>query len=115
MQRSKSPQPDELFEKESRVLAYLSHARFHHRLTLPATDGHGELRVAYAVVGAGADQLCDPDAGGSRRGSKTTAIPTIIWCGAMFATRWQAAYNHHLAEQMGVRVVYVDRSVHLFL
>ena len=113
METSSPSTEEETAEKEAKVISYLSHSRFHHRLTLPATVDHDEVQVAYSVIGAGADDLCDPE-NARRDNGGSGDIPTILWCGAMLCTRWQAAYNHHLAEEEGVRIVYVDRYDYFF-
>lgn len=78
--------------EEQAVMAFCCASRFHQSIVLPATDAHGPLRVTYAVAG-----------------SSTKDSPIMFFAGGMFGLRYQALNVHHLAEKMGVRVVYIDR------
>lgn len=74
------------------VSAFCCANRFHQSFMLPATDGHPQLRVTYAIAGC-----------------STSDAPTMFFAGGMFGLRYQAYDVHHLAETMGVRIVYIDR------
>lgn len=76
----------------SNIAEYVSRPRFHQRLTLPATDTHGELTVTYAVGG-----LQGPSA------------PTLLMIGGMFGGRYMAVLGDYIGRKMGVRVVCADR------
>ncbi|MBE3046970.1 hypothetical protein IMZ48_31470 [Candidatus Bathyarchaeota archaeon] len=78
----------------SNVGEYVSRPRFHQRLTLPATDGHGELAVTYAVGG-----------------SQDPSAPTLLFIGGMFGGRYVAVLWDYICREMGVRVVSADRWV----
>lgn len=67
--------------------------RYHQIFTLPGTDSHGPLKFTYAVCG-------------KDNGEDT---PTVLFCGGMFGSRWQAPFHNFIAEKEGVRVVFIDR------
>ncbi|RFU25852.1 hypothetical protein B7463_g10488, partial [Scytalidium lignicola] len=82
-----------LSEEEKYVREYLSKIKFHRKFTVPANNSRGPLAVSYAIAG-----IEDGD-----------DVPTILFCGGMFGSRWQAAYLNWLAEKEGVRVLFLDR------
>lgn len=67
--------------------------KYHQLLRLPATASHDELKVTYGIAGK----------------AEGDDVPTILFCGGMFGSRWQAVFQNHLAEQEGVRILYIDR------
>lgn len=87
MLSSLSPQEEEAIKR-------ISPRKFHRLFNLPATESHGALKVSYAVAG--------PEDGD---------VPTILFCGGMFCTRWQMIVYEHLAQKEGVRIVSIDRLV----
>ncbi|TVY85458.1 hypothetical protein LSUE1_G000138 [Lachnellula suecica] len=78
---------------EDLVAGTLSQIKYHQIFTLPATDSHGPLKVTYALAGV----------------SLTEDAPTILFCGGMFADRWQAIQDDYIAAKSGVSVIYIDR------
>jgi hypothetical protein len=84
----------DLSPQEEEAIKIISPEKFHRLFTLPATENHGLLKVSYAVAGPeGKD------------------IPTILFCGGMFCTRWHIIQYEYLAHVAGVRIVSIDRSV----
>ena len=71
---------------------YLDQPRFHRRLTLPATNDHGELTVTYAVAGAQSD-----------------TAHTVLFIGGMMGGRYLATLGDFVAEKLGLRLVVTDR------
>lgn len=67
--------------------------KFHRKFTIPQTSTHDELQVSYAIAG--------PDVGED--------VPTILFLGGMFGTRWMAAVQNWFAELNGVRMIIIDR------
>lgn len=108
-------------EADATASSYLTPARFHRSLTLPAsttigTTSHPELRVTFAVCGAGVDDLIiknDPTGGFK---SKEKQVPTILYCGGLFGSRYHGIFGcDFMAKAMGVRIVFVDRYVLYYL
>ncbi len=81
-------------ELRARATEYVAQETFNRRLTLPATDAHGELTVTYAVGGRDSD-----------------AAPTMLFIGGMFGGRMLASLAEHVGEKLGIRVVVTDRCV----
>lgn len=79
---------------EVQAIELIAPRKYHQSFKIPATATHGPLRVTYAIAGV-AD------------GGEDT--PTILFCGGMFGSRWQAPFQNYIAEQEGVRIVYIDR------
>ena len=79
---------------EEQAIELIAPRKYHQLFTLPATDSHEQLKVTYSVCG--------------EQGEDT---PTIVFCGGMFGSRWQAPFHNWLAEKEGVRIIYIDRSV----
>ena len=77
---------------DDEVIEYMCNSRFHNKITLPATNSHGLLRVTYAIVGVEDDNA-----------------PAILWCDAMLGSRWNGTQHHDFAKKQGVRVIFVDR------
>jgi len=69
--------------------------KFHRLFTIPANDKHGPLKVTYSIAGI----------------DKGEDIPTVLFCGGMFGTRWQAIFQDWTAQKKGVRVLFIDRFV----
>jgi hypothetical protein len=86
--------PINLSPQEEEAIKIISSQKFHRLFTLAATENHGPLKVTYAIAG--------PEDGD---------IPTILFCGGMFCTRWHMIKYEHLAQKEGVRIVSIDRSV----
>lgn len=86
--------PIYLSPQEEEAIKIISPRKFHRLFTLPGTENHGPLKVSYAIAG-----LEDGD------------VPTILFCGGMFCTRWHLINYEHLAQKEGVRMVSIDRSV----
>jgi len=86
--------PINLSPQEEEAIKIISPQKFHRLFTLPATENHGLLKVSYAISG--------PEDGD---------VPTILFCGGMFCTRWHMIQYEHLAQEEGVRIVSIDRSV----
>ena len=83
------PSPD----AEQQAIEIIAPRKFHQTFTLPANGDHGILRLTYAIAG--------PDVGED--------VPTILFCGAMFGTRWQAVGIDWLARKEKVRIIFIDR------
>jgi hypothetical protein len=75
--------------------------KYHRLFTLPATSSHGPLKISYSI--AGPAPLPD--------GDSEVDVPTILFVGGMFGTRWMAVSENWLAEKEGVRVLFIDRYV----
>lgn len=71
---------------------FVDRPRFHQRLTLPATDDHGELTVSYAIAGC-----------------QDASAPTVLFIGGMFGGRYTAVMCDYIGEKMGIRIVATDR------
>lgn len=84
-----APQPPSL---RSAAAEYVGQARFHHRLTLPATDAHVELTVTYAIAGA-----------------QSASANTVFFIGGMMGGRYLATLIDFMGEKLGLRIVVVDR------
>ena len=78
---------------EEQAIDLIAPRKFHQRFTLPATSDHGPLRVTFGIAG-------------KEEGDDT---PTILFCGGMFGSRWQAPFQNFIAEKEGVRIIYIDR------
>lgn len=74
------------------AVEYVARPHFHQRLTLPATDAHGELTVTYAVAG-----------------NLDSSAPTLLFIGGMFGGRYLAVFQDYVCKKLGVRMVSVDR------
>lgn len=81
-----------LEDLESRANEYIAQERFNRSLTLPATDAHGKLTVAYAVGG-----LDSADA------------PTLLFIGGLFGGRLLASIADYVGTKLGMRIVVTDR------
>ena len=75
------------------AIEILAPRKFHQIFTAPATDTRGPLKVSYAIAGI----------------EHGDDVPTILFCGGMFGTRWQAPFSNWQAEKLGVRVLCTDR------
>lgn len=84
--------------KELKAVELISPWKFHRIFTVRATEKHGPLKVTYSI-------------GGVDVGDGGQDIPTILFCGAMFGTRWQAPWLDYIAEVERVRMVFIDRLV----
>jgi hypothetical protein len=78
---------------EIEALEALAPRKFHQIFTVPATNTRGPLKVTYSIAGL----------------EKGDDVPTILFCGGMFGTRWQACFLDWMATRDGVRVLFVDR------
>jgi hypothetical protein len=78
---------------EVQAVEVLAPRKFHQIFTVPATDARGGLKVTYSI--AGIEEGVD--------------VPTILFCGGMFGTRWQAPFIDFMATRDGVRVLFIDR------
>jgi len=67
--------------------------KFHRLFVVPATESHGPLRVSYSIAGV----------------EEGEDVETIMFCGGMFGTRWQAIFMDWLALKHRVRVLFIDR------
>lgn len=83
--------------QEIHVIEKLASRKFHGIFTAPDTDKHGPLKVSYAIAGV------DVEEGEN--------IPTILFCGGMFGTRYIAPLFDWIAETEEVRMVLIDRFV----
>jgi len=83
-----------MISKEDEVIRILSPRKFHRLFTLPATENHGALKVSYSIAG--------PEDGD---------IPTILFVGGMFCTRWYIIGYEYIAQKEGVRILSIDRLV----
>jgi hypothetical protein len=81
-----------LSPNEEAAIKIASPLKFHRLFTLPATNDHGPLKVSYSIAG--------PEDGD---------VPTILFIGGMFCTRWLNIVHEHLAQQEGVRILSIDR------
>jgi len=90
-----SAKPLSAQDHETRAFEVTAARKFHRMFTAPATDTRGPLKVTYAIAGI-----------------EEGDVPTILFCGGMFGTRWQAVWADYLAEQEGVRVLHIDRFVY---
>lgn len=80
---------------EEQAINITAPRKLHQIFTLPDTDKHGKLKVTYAIAG--------PDIGED--------VPTILFCGGMFGTRYMAMWYNLFAEKQRVRMIFIDRSV----
>jgi len=80
---------------EEQAIEAIAPRKFHQVFKLPATDEHGALRLTYSIAG--------PELGED--------VPTILFCGAMFGSRWQAVGIDWLAQKKRVRIIFMDRLV----
>jgi len=80
------------------VIALTSPIKYHQIFTLSATQTRGPMRVTYSIAGP------EPRGGDED-------VPTVLFVGGMFGTRWMAVAINWLAEKEGVRVLFVDRWV----
>lgn len=78
---------------EEQAIELIAPRKFHKTFTLPETADHGPLRVTYGIAG-------------KEDGDDT---PTILFCGGMFGSRWQAPFQDFIAKKEGVRILYIDR------
>ena len=78
---------------EEQAIELIAPRKYHQVFTLPATSEHGPLRVTYAIAGV----------------EHGDDVPTIVFCGGMFGSRWQAPFQNFIAEKEGVRLLYIDR------
>ncbi|KAE9373215.1 alpha/beta-hydrolase [Stipitochalara longipes BDJ] len=78
--------------KEDEVIRIISPRKFHRLFRLPATENHGALKVSYSIAG--------PEHGD---------VPTILFIGGMFCTRWNNIGYEFLAQKEGVRILSIDR------
>lgn len=85
--------------KEDQAIEMMAPRKFHRLFTAPATDKRGLLKVTYSIGGVDVDEKGADD------------VPTILWVGPMFATRYQAVFLNWIAETEGVRMVFIDRFV----
>ncbi len=90
--------PSNLSPQEEEAIKRISPRKFHRLFNLPATGSHAALKISYAVAG--------PEDGD---------VPTILFCGGMFCTRWHMIGFEHLAQMEGVRIVSIDRLVLLII
>ena len=81
-----------LSPNEEAAIKIVSPLKFHRLFNLPATDDHGPLKVSYSIAG--------PEDGD---------VPTCLFIGGMFCTRWLNIVYEHLAQQEGVRILSIDR------
>ena len=81
--------------KEMKAAELISPWKFHRMFTVPATHRHGPLRVTYSIGGV--------DIGEGEH------VPNVLFCGAMFGTRWQAPWLDYIAKKQGVRMLFIDR------
>lgn len=77
---------------DDQVIEYICLSKFHKQIVLPATNSHGPLRVTYSIVGV-----------------EDENAPAILWCDAMFGSRWNGARHHQFAEKQRVRLIFIDR------
>lgn len=84
---------------EDQAFAIMAPRKLHQMFKIPATDKHDVLKVTYAIAG--------PDIGED--------VPTILFCGGMFGTRYMAMSYNIFAENQRVRMIFFDRSVHIFV
>jgi hypothetical protein len=92
--RSRRKMSFNITPQEEEALKILSPRKFHRLFTLPATENHAPLKVSYSIAG--------PEDGD---------VPTILFCGGMFCTRWHNIGYEHLAQKEGVRILSIDRLV----
>lgn len=78
---------------EEQAIELIAPRKYHQCFKVPATASHGPLRVTYGIAG-----IIDGE-----------DVPTILFCGGMFGSRWQAVVQNHIAEQEGVRILFIDR------
>lgn len=75
------------------AITALAPRKFHQIFTTPATESHGPLKTSFSIAGI-------------EHGEN---VPTILFCGGMFGTRWQAHSFDWMATRDGVRVIFIDR------
>jgi hypothetical protein len=78
---------------EVQAITALAPRKFHQLFTTPPTESHGPLKVTYSIAGV----------------EKGVDVPTILFCGGMFGTRWQAHFLDWMATRDEVRILFVDR------
>lgn len=74
-------------------------ACFHRSLTLPATASHEALKVTFATTSNFERGDGDGD----------DALPVMLFCGPMGGTRYMLMDIDHVANEAGVRIVFIDR------
>jgi hypothetical protein len=80
-----------------KAVELISPWKFHRIFTVPATENHGPLNVTYSISGVDVGEGED--------------VPTILFCGGMFATRWLAPWMEYLSRKEKVRIIHIDRLV----
>ncbi|KAG0647982.1 hypothetical protein D0Z07_5873, partial [Hyphodiscus hymeniophilus] len=95
--RSHFSSPDKMSSesKEMKAVELISPRKFHRIFTVPAAVKHGPLKVSYSIAGLDLGEGVD--------------VPNILWCGAMFGTRWQAPWIDYAADKANVRIICIDR------
>lgn len=78
---------------EEEAINLIAPRKLHQIFTLPATDEHPIVKVTYAIAG--------PDIGED--------VPTILFIGGMFGTRYMAMWYNIFAEKQRVRMIFIDR------
>lgn len=78
------------------LLEFTAERRFHQRLVLPATADHGPLAITYADIGPKVD-------------NNGTPTPTILLIQGMGGSRLWCYHKDHEANQLGVRMLSIDR------
>jgi hypothetical protein len=81
-----------------RALKTLSAGHFHQCLWLPQTTDHPRLRVTYATTGNFDDE----------------SLPTILFIGPLFNSRYLTLEIDKLARDCGVRVIVPERYAVVF-
>jgi hypothetical protein len=88
---------EQIFSAAAKFLAPL---HFHQSLWIPETADHARLRVTFATTSnfARADNE-----------DESSALPTMLFAGPMFGTRYMAIEMDRLSRENGVRGIFIDR------
>lgn len=78
---------------EVQAITALAPRKFHRIFTTPATASRGPLKVTYSIAGI----------------ENGKDVPTILFCGGMFGTRWHAHFVDWMATRDEMRVLFIDR------
>ncbi|KIW16904.1 hypothetical protein PV08_04094 [Exophiala spinifera] len=80
---------------EDQAIGLICKNCFHQSLWLPQTAEHPRLRVTYSTT--------------TNFDNVSLSLPVILFIGPMFGSRWDALHFNKLANDSGVRAIFVDR------
>ncbi|KAI9687397.1 MAG: hypothetical protein M1820_010466 [Bogoriella megaspora] len=85
--------PQSLTDPTDKSIKILCARHLHRVLTIDATDSHGRLRVTFSTTS----------------NFDNASLPTMLFIGPMFCSRWHAVDLDRLACEDGIRVICSDR------